>query len=188
MRSTGSVRNGQKTRRRNRTGKPLTKHEKAPRIIENALLEFQPRNVALWLGDNDVERADDGRPCHEIAEELAYEILAKASALKRKFELEQLFLVQLLPRYFTSKSRSSQSAISRYNSIAHKVNDIFYSEAIPSGCNKHHLGFIFPGEDEDQSRYQAMRSYFLADGVHLNDEGYDKCVKSLPHVAILTAN
>ena len=108
--------------------------------------------------------------------------------MKRRFEIEQVFLVQLLPRYFTHRSPSSHSAIGRYNSIAYRINRIIYEEAIPSGLNKHHCGFIFPQEDEDQSRYKAMEAYFLDDGVHLNTDGYDKCVKALRHIAILTAN
>ena len=165
----------------------LGPHRHVPGVVARAFESMQPDSLILWIGDNDIAAIDDGRSPHDIGEELAYNIMAKASTLKRRYQLTQVYVVQLLPRYFTPRSRSTLQEIARYNEIAFQVNQVVYNEALEMNLDKHHLGFIFPQEDQDQHRYVDMRKYFLPDGVHLNSSGYRKCFKSMRHIAIKSA-
>ena len=163
------------------------KHKSFAKTFQNAFEFNRPHSLALWIGDNDITSLDDGRLPQEIAEELAFHIMAQATAVKNKFGIQEVFIIQLLPRYLTTRSRSSASEISRYNAIAFLVNRVIYNEALSMGLNKHHLGFIFPAEDVDEKRYLEMRCYFDDEGVHLNNEGYAKASQALRHIAIRTA-
>ena len=142
--------------------------------------------MAVWIGDNDVQECDDGRAASDIAEELALKIIAQASALKALHKIDEVYLIQLLPRFYTPYSRSTEQEIARYNTIAHQVNNFLYAEAYECGINILFLNFRFPEEDPDEKRYVELRSSFHRDGVHLNARGYKKCVKGLRHIAIRT--
>ena len=100
------------------------------------------------------------------ADEIANYIIATASFHKNVYNVNQIILFQLLPRYPGDKSARAKRKAENYNAIAADINIILKQE-----CGRINFlnfwddhDFSFPGTRED--RYNNAAVHMCPDGVH----------------------
>ena len=105
--------------------------------LRNTLLSFRPDVVCLLIGDNDVSSDSS-------ADEIANYIIATASFLRNVYNVDQVILFQLLPRYPAGRSARTNRKVDNYNAIAADINSILKQECV-------RINFLHFWDDHDFS-------------------------------------
>lgn len=121
---------------------------------------FQPDHIILMVGGNDVRQLYS-------PEELACKLLAVVSVLHKRCSVSQIHVCKLLPRFRQSFD---------YNQFVDAANALIKKEItnLDYASFWEHNG-LFPSPASD--KYCDHK--FLADGVHLNKQGYVHLYRSL---------
>ena len=125
----------------------------------------------MLIGDNDIRTDTD-------PDILAAHIILTASTIKMRFNITNMIICLLLPRF--------NEGCEEYNTIAWEVNRRLVVDAPAAGLSTHDHGFRFP-QCASVNECQQDKLNYTPDGVHLNTDGpggYAKLAKSLRHAAI----
>lgn len=140
-------------------------------FVIRRIQRFRPHVIILLVGDNDNIPDCD-------TEEVASNIVARASTLQNRYGVQSVFVCQLLPRYLPSRYLNYW-----YDRKAHDINQQLLEDIMPLPNMRfvYYGGLRFRAEDE-YSYWRGKSSY--VDGVHLTAEGYYDLYKALRGVVI----
>ena len=132
---------------------------------------FQPQVATLLIGGNDVLPIGD-------SDLIAHPLVAVAATLKRRFGLEPVNIIQILPRFIRASHKNQQ-----YNRLARASNKRVLSEVKQTaGISLIQLDFA-RFKCEIPVRYHHLRQFYW-DRVHLNWRGYKNLCQALRDAVI----
>lgn len=132
---------------------------------------FQPHVAVVMIGGNDVLDIGD-------ANLLAKRLIAVVSTMRRRFSLEHVYVVQILPRFLRNFRQNKL-----YDDIARETNIHLLQEVLPiQHISLVQFAFARFLCERPRQYYRLRKLYW--DRVHLNGDGYQKLCRSLRNTII----